>query len=629
MKSEKSDITFKSIIIGLILVGINAYWISIASQLWGSHPNLMTPFANVVFSLVPLILLNFLFSRFARKTLFSRTELLVMYIMATMVTTVSGHAFIEVLISAMGHPFWFASPENEWEQLFWRFIPSWFTVHDLSVVRGYIEGESSIFISKHLWTWFLPVCAWSMFIFVLLLALLCMNIILRKQWTEREKLSYPLIELPLAITQDNFRFFRSKIMWLGLGIAAGVRIVNGFHSLYPIVPAIPTGYAVGGFSMEPWSAVGYTSFSFDLSMLGLTYFMPLDLLFSCWFFYWLAKAEHVVAGIYGWRELYLNERSAGSWVGMGLVAIWIGRRYLIAVAKQVVGKDSQLDESREPMRYRTAVILLLVSFVFLFLFCYQAGMSPWAIVVFYFLFFVMALGLTRVRAELGPPYHEVIFVNPRQVMTEVFGSKRLGGANLVVLTFMYAFNRCNRSHPMPNQLEALKIGEQSGMNPAKLVFAMILAIGVGTVATFVAYYQIGYKHGLSGRGYLDYLGWECFNPLQSWLQYPSVTNWTSIGFMSGGFGFVLLLMAMRRAFFWWPFHPAGYVLLGGTWGGMIYFWFPLFVSWTIKALILRYGGIGAYRKAAPLFLGLVLGDKVLWGVWSIVSFILNLKISIV
>ena len=629
MKSEKSDITFKSIIIGLILVGINAYWISIASQLWGSHPNLMTPFANVVFSLVPFILLNFLFSRVARKTLFSRAELLVMYIMATMVTTVSGHAFIEVLISAMGHPFWFASPENEWEQLFWRFIPSWFTVNDLSVVRGYIEGESSVFIGEHLRAWLLPVSAWSMFIFVLLLALLCMNIILRKQWTEREKLSYPLIELPLAITQDNFRFFRSKIMWIGFSIAAGIRTINGLHGLYPIIPSIPTGYSIGGFSMEPWSAVGYTSFSFNLSMLGLTYFMPLDLLFSCWFFYWLGKAEYVVAGIYGWRELHLNERSAGSWVGMGLIAIWIGRRYLIAVAKQTIGKDSQLDESREPMRYRTAVILLLLSFVFLFLFCYQAGMSPWAIVVFYFLFFAMGLGLTRVRAELGPPYHEVVFVNPRQVMTEVFGSKRLGGPNLVVLTFLYAFNRCNRSHPMPNQLESLKIGEQSGMNPSKLVIAMILAIGVGTVATFVAYYQIGYNHGLSGRGYLDYLGWECFNPLQSRLQFPSVTNWTSVGFMTGGFGFVLLLMAMRRAFFWWPFHPAGYVLLGGAWGGMIYFWFPLFVSWSVKALVLRYGGVGAYRKAAPLFLGLVFGDKVLWGVWSIVSFVLNMKISMV
>ncbi len=628
-KSAKSDVTIKSIIIGLILVGINAYWLSITSQLWGSHPNLMNPFTNVVSSIVPFILLNFLFFKAFNRTLFSRVELLVIYIMATMVTTVSGHAFIEVLISAMGHPFWFASPENEWEQLFWRFIPSWFTVRDPSIIRGYVEGESSIFIGKHLRAWLIPVLAWSAFIFVLLLALLCINTILRKQWTEREKLSYPLIELPLAMTQDNFQFFRSKMMWVGFSIAASVRMLNGFHSLYPIVPAVPNGYAIGSYSMEPWSAIGYTFFSFRLSMVGLMYFMPLDLLFSCWVFYWVGKAEHLVAGIYGWRELHLNERSAGGWIAMGLIAIWISRRYLITVAKHVISGGSQLDESREPMRYRTAVILLIASFVFLFLFCYQAGMSPWAIAVFYFLFFVMGLGLTRVRAELGPPYHEVIFVNPRQVMTQVFGSKRLGGANLMGLTFLYAFNRCNRSHPMPNQLESLKIGEQSNMNPSKLFFAMVLAVVVGTVAAFVSYYQIGYKHGLSGRGYLDFLGWECFNPLQSWLQFPRPTNWTSVGFMTGGFGFVLLLMAMRQLFFWWPLHPAGYVLLGGTWGGMIPYWFPAFVSWSIKAVLLRFGGIGGYRNAAPLFLGLALGDQGLWGVWSIVSLVLQVRIPLV
>ena len=102
-----------------------------------------------------------------------------------------------------------------------------------------------------------------------------------------------------------------------------------------------------------------------------------------------------------------------------------------------------------------------------------------------------------------------------------------------------------------------------------------------------------------------------------------------MGFMSGGFGIVLLLMTMRRLFLWWPLHPAGYVLLGGTWGGLIPYWFPVFVSWCIKALLLKFGGIGGYRKAAPLFLGLVLGDKALWGIWSIVSLVLDVKISMI
>jgi len=498
MKNEKlHDVTIKSIIIGLILVVVNAYWVGIASELWYSVFNTISPFANAIFSIVPLILLNVLLVRLFQRNLFNHAELLIIYIMVTMVTTISGHTFMAILMGTMAQPFWFATPENEWEQLFWRYIPSWFTVRDRSILRGYFEGEASIFIEKHIQAWLTPVLVWSVFIFVALFAMLCINIILRRQWVEREKLSYPLIELPLAMVQERYQFFRAKMMWLGFGVAAGIRIINGFHSLYPIIPAIPTGYEVGQYITEkPWNAIGYTLISFRLSIIGLTYFMPLDLSFSCWFFFWLGKLERVFASAIGWRDLHLNERAAGGWIGIGLIAIWISRRHLVEVAKQVIPLNrqpplsphnplpiplnkggeggclvrgikgeggqgvvskghSQLDESQEPMRYRTAVILLIASLIFLFFFCYQAGMSPWAIIVFYTLFFVMGLSLTRVRAELGPPYHEIILVNPRQVMTEVFGSKRLGGSNLMVITFLYAFNRCNRSHPMPSELESL------------------------------------------------------------------------------------------------------------------------------------------------------------------------------
>ncbi|MBM3237147.1 hypothetical protein FJZ31_12720 [Candidatus Poribacteria bacterium] len=631
MKNEKlHDVTIKSIIIGLILVVVNAYWVGIASELWYSVFNTISPFANAIFSIVPLILLNVLLVRLFQRNLFNHAELLIIYIMVTMVTTISGHTFMAILMGTMAQPFWFATPENEWEQLFWRYIPSWFTVRDRSILRGYFEGEASIFIEKHIQAWLTPVLVWSVFIFVALFAMLCINIILRRQWVEREKLSYPLIELPLAMVQERYQFFRAKMMWLGFGVAAGIRIINGFHSLYPIIPAIPTGYEVGQYITEkPWNAIGYTLISFRLSIIGLTYFMPLDLSFSCWFFFWLGKLERVFASAIGWRDLHLNERAAGGWIGIGLIALWISRRHLVEVAKQVIKGHSPLDEAQEPMQYRTAVILLIASFIFLFLFCYQAGMSPWAIIVFYTLFFVMGLSLTRVRAELGPPYHEIILVNPRQVMTEVFGSKRLGGSNLIVITFLYAFNRCNRSHPMPSELESLKIGEQAAMSGSKLVLAMVLAIGVGTVATFVSYLQFLYKFGALAkcRGWVGHFGWESFNPLQSWLQYPRGTNWVSVGFIFGGLGFVFFLMVMRRLFFWWPLHPSGYVLAGASWGGMIYFWFPVFFSWLIKSLLLKHGGIGAYRKAAPLFLGLVFGDNVLWSAWSIVSLAFNIGIS--
>jgi hypothetical protein len=34
----------------------------------------------------------------------------------------------------------------------------------------------------------------------------------------------------------------------------------------------------------------------------------------------------------------------------------------------------------------------------------------------------------------------------------------------------------------------------------------------------------------------------------------------------------------------------------------------LFVTWLVKSLLLRYGGLRAHRTALPLFLGLLAGD---------------------
>jgi hypothetical protein len=173
-------------------------------------------------------------------------------------------------------------------------------------------------------------------------------------------------------------------------------------------------------------------------------------------------------------------------------------------------------------------------------------MSLWAIALFFFVYIAMAFGITRVRAAFGPPYHEVVFVNPRQFMTVVLGSRVIGGANLTIMSFLYPFTRCHRSHPMPNQLEALKIAQQGDMLNRRLMWAMMSAIGIGAFATFWIYLDIAYKYGASAKcyGWLSGIGWETFNPLQSWLSYPQNTDRIAIMFMGGNVLFVLFLMAM-------------------------------------------------------------------------------------
>ena len=529
------------------------------------------------------------------------------------------------LLGALAHPFWFATPENEWQQLFWKYIPSWLTNSDTETLREYFAGGSTFHKLSHVRAWFVPVLAWSGFIFALYFSLLCISSILRKQWMDDERLSYPIVQLPLAMTMSR-KFFSSKLMWIGFAVAASVRTLNILHDLIPGIPQMPYNYRLDHFFTErPWNAIGYTSMSFNLALVGLTYFMPLDLSFSCWFFFWLTRAERVFASVVGWKSLYLNERASGAWMGICVLSLWVSRRHLLAFVKHVFG-HTRMDDSRELMRHRTTALLLLLSFAGSFLFCYFAGMSAWAILVFYGLFYMLAIAFGRVRAELGPPYHEVVFINPRQMMVQMFGARRLGGKNLTVLAFLYAFNRSNRSHPMPIMMESLKIGNSAGMKNRRLVQAIVLAIGAGAVSTFWSYLQVAYKYGTVARcrGWLGRSGWEAFNPLYGWLQYPQGTDVRSLIFMSGGLGFVVLLYVMRTRFLWWPLHPSGYVLSGASWGGMIYFWFPVMLSWLAKSIILKHGGRGAHRKAVPFFLGLVLGNYIPRSISSIVSLVFDI-----
>jgi len=47
-------------------------------------------------------------------------------------------------------------------------------------------------------------------------------------------------------------------------------------------------------------------------------------------------------------------------------------------------------------------------------------------------------------------------------------------------------------------------------------------------------------------------------------------------------------MWANHRFFWWPFHPLGFVVAAGFNTSQI--WFSAFIAWLLKAIILQYGG---------------------------------------
>ena len=144
---------------------------------------------------------------------------------------------------------------------------------------------------------------------------------------------------------------KNRLMWTGFGIAAGIGLLNGLKVFNPWLPAIPVGWETIVFHDKPWSYIDSIRISFQPFVMGLSFFMPLDLAFSAWFFYFLKKAAQLlIVAVTGQRQLYFDEQAQGAWVGLGILALWIGRKHLTSVTKQA--GTHQIDSSREAVAYR-------------------------------------------------------------------------------------------------------------------------------------------------------------------------------------------------------------------------------------------------------------------------------------
>jgi len=376
------------------------------------------------------------------------------------------------------------------------------------------------------------------------------------------------------------------------------------------------------FPGRPWTMMGWTPTSLYPFMIGLAFFLPSDLSFSCWFFYVLSKGERVIAAVFGETSTtgypYLNEQAMGAWIGLGLLAILATRRYWREIGRLVIGAKAQLDDSREPMSYRMMLILLGLGAAALYVFCNALGMNVLPFLGFFGLYFLLSLAMTRVRAELGTP-HEIYFVNPQRMISYVGGASVLGVKNLSLMATMYWFNRCYRCHPMPNQLEAFKMAEQAPIDRKKLAWVLLLGTAAAILASYWANLDVTFREGASARcqGFKSWLGWEAYQRLAQWIQAPPAVNLKGVIFMVVGLVLTFGFKGLRTRFTGIPFHPAGYALAISF--AMDYFWFAIFVSWLVKVIIIRYWGMTAHRKGVWFFLGLILGDYTAGSIWAILG----------
>ena len=145
--SKSLGVTFRAVALATLLIPLNNYWILYMETgvWWMQYPTTISIFFNAVFILFALTCLNLAARKWLPRWAFSQGELLTIYVMLNLASAMCATDMIQVLMPMLGHAFWFASPENEWAELFWRYLPRWLIVSDKSVLTDYYNGESTFY----------------------------------------------------------------------------------------------------------------------------------------------------------------------------------------------------------------------------------------------------------------------------------------------------------------------------------------------------------------------------------------------------------------------------------------------------------------------------------------------------
>ena len=193
----------------------------------------------------------------------------------------------------------------------------------------------------------------------------------------------------------------------------------------------------------------------------------------------------------------------------------------------------------------------------------------------------------------------------------MFGDVRnLGGANLTCMAFLDGLlMRDLRGLILTGFLDSMKFADGVRVRRRSLLGVFLIAFAVALGVSGCLHIVLPYHRGAITMYSYVYRG----NPVWAFTdasvvidhQRPPLSASAAVYFMIGAAA-TLMLAALRSRLPWFPFHPLGYAL-SGSWSVMV-FWFPCFVAWLFKGLILRYGGKRLYIYLRPFFLGLVLGE---------------------
>ncbi len=614
-----SVITFRSLATGLVLAIILNIWVTYGTYIL--HTSRMSVSHLPISALALFLLVTFVYNPFARgisqRAAFSGRELALIFCILLISSLIPGKAFVSYFLTIISTPFYFAQPENQWAELFIPHLPEWLVASNQNNAMGWFyEGLPAGGTIP--WSpWIIPVAWWMSFFIAIFVVGACIATIFRKQWVEYERLSFPLVQVPLELIAGDQspgrwpKLVYDRLFQIGFLLAlsiAGWNIVSFAH----IVPQLP----VGTFFETPLQlSPMFPAIPLRISpyMLCFAYFINVDILLSIWIFFMLGLFEIGALSYIG-----LNMGSSGPGGSGGVNAqffggflvyvgysLWTARRHLLAVVRKAAGRDSRLDDSKELVPYRTAVAGVLAGTAFICAWLYQSGISLPVTAVFLAFLFVLYFGTTKVIAETGVVFLDLP-VNAHQITVLSVGSGNMSSQNLTSLGLASAYARNWRGLGMGSVVLADRLTD--GFWPRKKGLLLVLAVTfLVSMVTALAYsIQAGYTIGAYnfGGGAFDGLNKSYYDEIVTWMKNPLSLGQNEPWFMAAGAVIFLVLLKLRHWLIWWPLAPVGFAICFAS--NIRDSILSIFLAWLVKIILLKVG-TNAYRTGQRFFLGVLLG----------------------
>ncbi|MEI6499492.1 MAG: DUF6785 family protein [Armatimonadota bacterium] len=627
-----------SIILALILLGLSMVWVlqaEIISQ--GVQLGESVPVIPAVGALLVLTVLGLALRRFSRHWRLPQGQVLYIYAFLCVAVTMSSVGVVRLLFPNITAVYYFQTAENNFAEL-QKYVPAWMSPNP-AVIQQMYEGADD---GRVPWgAWALPLALWTLFLVAWFCAMLGLMALFRRQWMDKERLTFPIAQLALDISDQEGRrilggFFGNPLMWIGFALGCAFNIGNILKAWNPAVPAMGQQYDIGRlFTERPLSAIQPLAIAWRPENIGLGYLVSTEITLSVWVFYLIQRIASVLMTGSGYEIPgfpFDREQSFGAYFALGMFLLWVARHQLREQIVQAFTRKPTPGESDEPLTHRTAVFLGVGGFLFMMAFAIKAGMWWWTALIFFGLVMLFALVYARARAEAGAAMVWLFpFYLHKQMMIHIAGSaaftKGTNFQNLTIFSTLMHVSRGYFQSQMAYQVEGSKIAQEAGLKQRTMAWWLVAAVVVGMVgASYIhlkAYYSAGaniLEGGTTQGGYRVMLARTEFEELSGFMKSAVPPDRPrALAALSGGL-VVAGLVALRTYFLRFPLHPLGYAMVT-AYGGPI--WGPFLLVWLAKSLILRLGGMRAYKRGVPFFMGLVIGHFFLaglvWGWLSIVN----------